>query len=133
MKHQEKAPIEDRGKETAGAALEGNNSIAFKRVHMHYNKLWQPYTLDDIEHCILLACKHFDGKEATNTAIKAKARVKLPASEIGLILSRLRAVKLIAYHHIETGRMAAGSGRYFLRALSDYFGSVLEGEAERLP
>lgn len=103
------------------------------KYHMHYGAGFRSFTLDETEHKILNSCRHFDGKEATNSAVKARAKVDLKSADVGLIMSRLRAAKLIDYRHIETGRMAVGSGRYVLKTLSDYFGSVVEGEEKRLP
>ncbi len=48
----------------------------------------------------------------TNTELKLATKLKVSADVIGFIIAKLRTRGLIDYYHIETGRQAAGSGRY---------------------
>jgi hypothetical protein len=104
-----------------------------KTYPMYYSEHHKPYVLTEQEAAVLNACSQWSGSRTTNTDIKLAAKLDLPAASIGMIMSRLRAVKLITYQHIETGRMAVGSGRYIVVYLADYFGTVLEGEEQPLP
>lgn len=102
-------------------------------LYAHINPQYQYISLQEWEHKILTACYAFDHSSTTNSEIKIEAKVDMPAAAVGKIMARLRAAKLINYQHIETGRMAAGSGRYVLLVQNDYFGMVLPGECEHLP
>lgn len=100
--------------------------------HCHITPQYRYISLSDLEHKILTACFAFDGCTTTNTEIGIEAKAHVKSADIGGVMVRLRAAKLIDYFHIETGRHAAGSGRYVVSPLNDYFGLVLPGECEDL-
>lgn len=107
-----------------------------KKYFMVYTvPCYSEWILDEPEFKILLACKVMHGLSTTNSDIKRISKVDMPASDIGIIMARLRAARLIDYRYVETGRKAVGSGRYELIYKADPFSMdpVLKGVAMRLP
>jgi hypothetical protein len=103
-----------------------------------FSQTGKPWLLNDEEHKVISVCHNVYGS-TTNSELSKKAKLNLPAAQVGITIARLRMKKMINYEHIETGRMASGSGRYRIGLLGSYFGKALQGEdmggfeIERLP